>query len=420
MPLAEEIARVLQAAERPAVVAGTSCGSKSLIEAAANVAWALCKKGRSAALSLVVPECNSLGLAMTAGNGSLQDAVHAEPDTVIVLENDLYRHISRATIDALFGAAKHVIAIDHTINATTEKADVVLPSATFAESTGTLVNNEGRAQRFYTVFVPQGEMKEGWRWLQELMILAGRPLASQKVPVWENVDAIDDALACAIPIFRPIIEIAPPAGFRIVGEKIAREPHRYSGRTAMHANVSVHEPKPPNDPDSPLAFTMEGYPGELPPALIPHYWAPGWNSVQALNKFQEEVAGPLRGGDPGKRLGEPAQGKPWAYFETAPPAFAPHEREWLLVPIYHIFGSEELSVLAPGIAELMPKPYLGLNSRDAEQLRVTEGQEILVGNARLPVKLMPSLPGGVAGVPIGLPGMLAVETHIRVKLGGAT
>ena len=29
-------------------------------------------------------------------------------------------------------------------------------------------------------------------------------------------------------------------------------------------------------------------------------WAPGWNSVQAITKFQEEIGGPLRGGDPGR------------------------------------------------------------------------------------------------------------------------
>ncbi len=93
------------------------------------------------------------------------------------------------------------------------------------------------------------------------------------------------------------------------GQKIPREPHRYSGRTAMHANVSIHEPEQPHDPDTALAFSMEGYPGHPPPPLIPRFWAPGWNSIQALNKFQDEVGGPLSGGDPGERLIEPAPGE---------------------------------------------------------------------------------------------------------------
>ena len=73
----------------------------------------------------------------------------------------------------------------------------------------------------------------------------------------------------------------------------------------MHADTDVNEPMTPRDPDSPLGFSMEGYQGEPPSSLLTHYWAPGWNSVQAVNKFQEEVGGPLRGGDPGRRLIEP-------------------------------------------------------------------------------------------------------------------
>jgi NADH-quinone oxidoreductase subunit G len=43
--------------------------------------------------------------------------------------------------------------------------------------------------------------------------------------------------------------------------------------------VDVSELKPPGDPDSPLAFSMEGD-GEPPPsALIPRFWKAGWNSV---------------------------------------------------------------------------------------------------------------------------------------------
>ena len=53
-----------------------------------------------------------------------------------------------------------------------------------------------------------------------------------------------------MPIFQGLPEIAPPADFRVVGQKIPRQPARYSGRTAMWAHRNVHEPQPPEDPDS--------------------------------------------------------------------------------------------------------------------------------------------------------------------------
>ena len=96
-----------------------------------------------------------------------------------------------------------------------------------------------------------------------------------------------------MPVFAAVPEIAPPAGFRIVGQKVARQPHRNSGRTAVNANVDIHEPPPPADPDTPLAFSMEGYQGQPPSSLIPRFWAPGWNSVQSVNKFPKRSRWPV-------------------------------------------------------------------------------------------------------------------------------
>ena len=63
------------------------------------------------------------------------------------------------------------------------------------------------------------------------------------------------------------------------------EPHRYSGRTAILANINVHEPKPITDEESIFSTTMEGE-RQLPPSpLTPFYWWPGWNSEQALESL---------------------------------------------------------------------------------------------------------------------------------------
>ncbi|MGH7844412.1 MAG: NADH-quinone oxidoreductase subunit NuoG [Candidatus Binatia bacterium] len=420
--LAENIATALKQANRPLVVSGTSCGSEAVIQAATNVAWALCGKNRQAHLCFTVPECNSLGLSLMHGNelaAAFQAVRDGKADTVIVLENDLYRRADAAVVDALFDAAKHVVVLDHLAHATADKAEVVLPAATFAESDGTLVSNEGRAQRFYRVLPAAGEIKESWRWLADMMVAAGR----REARAWDNFDAIVDAVANGLPIFKPIAEIAPPAGFRIAGQKIARQPHRYSGRTSMSAKINVDEPKPPEDPDSPLAFSMEGYQGKPPSVLIPYYWAPGWNSVQSVNKFQTEVGGELRGGDPGKRLIEPsAAGKP-NYFGVIPAPFSPGDGRWLLLPIHHIFGSEELSMQSHNITELAPKPYLALNPEDARRLRIKDGQEVEVRlcgvKRRLPFKPLPGLPRGVAGVPAGLPQLQGVALPAWTNLGAA-
>ncbi len=421
--LAGHIARALREAKRPLVVSGTSCGILAMIQAAANTAWGLCRDGRSAHLCFAVAECNSLGLGLMGGGGleaAFQEVHDGRADTIIILENDLFRRQIPASVRAFLDSARHVAVIDHLLHETAARAEVVLPAGTFAESDGTLVSSEVRAQRFFQVFVPEGDVQESWRWLRELMLIAGRAEAA----AWHNLDDVLAACAKTIPAFQGILQAAPPADFRLAGERIPREPHRYSGRTAMLANISVHEPKPPDDPDSPLSFSMEGYPGEPPPALITHYWDPGWNSVQALNKFQEEVGGPLRGGDPGVRLLEATSGSKPSYFTGIPPAFERREGEWLIVPLHRIFGSEELSGLAPAVAERAAKPFLALHPEDATDLAIAPGERAelsLAGTSyRLPIGLDSTLPRGIAGLPAGLPGLTGIALPAWSKIWKAS
>ncbi len=401
--LASRIATALKGAERPLVISGVSCGREAVIQAAANVAWAMCTDNRRADLCFVVPECNSFGLALMGGesiNSTFEILVN-DASSVIVLENDLYRRADPATVDAALDAAKYVVAIDHLENATTTKADLILPAATFAESDGTFVNNEGRAQRFYQVLAPQDDIQESWRWLRDTVKATG----CEDAEPWSNLDDVDLALTSVLPVFAPILKIAPLANFRIVGQKIPRQPHRYSGRTAMLAQISVHEPKPPADPDSPLSFSMEGYEGEPPSSLIPRFWAPGWNSIQSLNKFQSEVGGSLYGGDPGQRLIEPAVAG-LKFFGEVPHAFERRSDEWLIVPLYHIFGSEELSVSSAGIAERVSQLYIAVNDDDATRLGVNDGEQVALylgeSTYSLRVKSRPAVPEGVAGLPVCL------------------
>lgn len=417
--LVSRIARSLMEAERPLVISGTGCGSESVIQAAANVACALREKGRKAELCYVMPECNSLGLGLMGPRGlneALGDVRTGKADTVIILENDLFRRMPADSAEELFRAAKHVIALDYLDTESTERSELVLPAGTFAESDGTFVNNEGRGQRFFQVFNPVESIRASWRWIVDVMSGMGRPEAAEL----SNLDDVIAAMAEAFPVFGDVPKIAPSADARDAGMKIARQPHRYSGRTGMLANVTVHEPKPPEDPDSPLAFSMEGYQEKPPAPLIPRFWSPGWNSVQSVNKFQAEINGPLMGGDPGLRLIEPSSAEQPAFFAAIPEAFTRRENEWRFVGLYHIFGSEELSGLSPGIAERAPSPYVAIAPDDATDLGMEQGGlvKVVIGGEtlQLPAKVIPGLPRGVAGLPVGLKGMPWIELPARGQL----
>jgi len=392
--LAEAIAGDLAEAKHPLVVAGVSQGSSALVQAAANVAFALCNEERTAGLAFLTPEVNTMGVAMMGGmdlDAARGRVAAGEADRIIILENDLYRRMQKEDADSLL-AVHQVIVLDYLDTTTSRRADLLLPTAAFAECSGTHVNYEGRAQRFFQVFEPGGDVLPAHRWLTEIATMGG-----------ENLDAITKSMAEKMPQFASIPTGVPLTDYRVAGMKIPRQSPRYSGRTAIHADRDVNVEKPHQDLDAPLSFSMEGFDGPPPAALIPRYWAPGWNSVQALNKFQQETGGPLRGGDPGQRLIERSARQDRAYFQNVPLGFCPEKESWLLVPIHHIFGSEPLSMLTPGVAGLAPQPYLALNAADVQRLGLAEGKTALLnGKISLPVKVLHSLPQGAAGLPAGL------------------
>jgi NADH-quinone oxidoreductase subunit G len=414
------IAAALQQAKRPVIISGTGCYNEALIRAAFDIAAALNTPEREARLAFVMPEANSMGLAMMNAAGFENAVLRATRENnimAIVLENDLYRNVPAHIADLFFNSCGHCIVFDTLNNATTQKADVLIPAATFAEGDGTLVNYEGRAQRFYQVFMPANKnIQESWKWLLKLQqVRTGN--TEEQVYHPEDVLAICEQL---MPQFAGVAASAPPRDFRINGQSMPREPHRYSGRTAMLANLAVSEPKPKQDDDSPFSFTMEGYSGKPPSPLIPFFWSPGWNSIQSVNKYQQEPGGALRNESAGTTLFEYKRNGSPVYFKDIPEPFIVRNEKWLLLPQYHVFGSEELSSYANGISELSPQPYIALSAADADQLGVVDGSllsiKVFEQTYELPVKTNTAIPDGVALIPAGLTGMSVMNWNSWIQI----
>ncbi len=393
-------AKALAAARRPVIISGTEARDPAMVQAAANIAWALKGQGADARLAIVASEANSYGAAMLGGGLSLAAALEGMKEGMngaraIVLENDLYRRAAADAIDA-----SGAIVLDVLETPTAEAASAVLPAASYAEQTGTSVNYEGRAQRFYQVFRPKDEVAPSWRWLSHLARALGRDAA------WDDFN--DLAAACANGAFAPLAEVAPPPDYRVEGQtKIPRQPHRYSGRTAMRADVNIHEPKTAVDEETPFSWSMEGQNlGQQDGATVPYVWTPGWNSNQSVFKFQQEVNGALAGGDPGVRLFETndsADGLAQRFRE--PPAKAPANDALVTARITHVFGGDELSAASPPIQERMPTAHALLNPADAKRLGIATGDGVRVQgwSASAAARIDADMPEGVVALAQGLP-----------------
>ncbi len=413
--LAKSIAEDLLASPKPLIVAGTGLYNASIIEAAANVAYALKDKSKDAGLVFIVPEANSMGLEMLTEN-HLEDALfkieQGNTDTTILLENDLYRLLDKNVVDNLFKKSKNTIAFNYLENETTQNCNYVVPAGTFAEADGTIISNEGRVQRFFASYSPRNEVMSSWKWLNEIK--------NNSTDSTNDLDEVINDLVNDFPELKAVKLAAPDANFREGTQKIPREPHRYSGRTAIHANENVSEVQSPKDPDSLLSFTMEGYPGKSQAAVIPFIWSPGWNSAQAINKYQVEMGGPLKGGDPGIRLFEVSENPGSTYFENIPNVFSPKEGEWTVLPLYHIFGSEELSAQSQALKTRVPAPYIALNINDAAKSGIIEGNSVIIRfndrQLQFPVNLKTGIAEGIIGLPKGLDATKGIQFPFLTKL----
>lgn len=416
--LAKEIAVTLIKADYPLLIAGASSRSIELIQACGQIHQALNRQrdgAKPVGLQLVFPESNSLGLALLSRHqheNSLDDAfavANHRPTRALILENDLYRRAPKARVDHFFDQLNETVVIDQLANPTSVHADLLLPATSFAESRATLVSNEGRAQVLYPVFPPPRDMAMSWQWLRRA---AGtdNPLAqlNDEAELLAQLAASDSVLA-------PLQALT---GKHNTVWSAPRMPHRYSGRTAMRAQLNAHEPQQPGDSGSSLAYTMEGVPvyrrvtdqnSGLPP--LSFAWYPGWNSNQSLHKFNQHRQGQI-----GREVSEarllPAQNRyrrDWVIPDdlTAVESGRASSPSLLIVPQPLAFGSEELSSTSDTIAARSVPPSLWLHPDDAQPLQIADGDRVAIQlngqDVGLQARLDPGQALGTARVADGMP-----------------
>lgn len=410
-------------AHKPLIISGTNSGSIELIGAAANIAQSLKNRGSNVGITFIVNDVNSMGIAMI-DNKNLDDALmllHNNRSTsfisVIVLENDLYRYANLNKIHKALKNVNYLIVLDHQKGLIQERANLILSSSSFAESDGTVINYEGRAQRFFRLYTPNQYyddvvILESWKWLYLIRDLYMGYV--RKKPL--NIDYVINSVVHCFPQLSGIKDAAPNASFRIYGQKVAQAPHRYSGRTSMYSNIDIHEPCIlPND-ETMFTPSMEGsYSNRSVHKQIPFAWAPGWNSPQAWNKFQNPLSESLYPEDPGVCLLQKKRSKTSNYtnkinwFTKIPDPFIRNKNDWLIAPYWHLFGSEYTSQRSEYIKKCMLDPYVMLNPLDAAKLGIKKDMFLKFRCADqilcLPIRLSINLPTFHIGLPIGLPGI---------------
>ena len=400
---AKEIAKTLLLAKRPLIITGTSHQHPELLEAGLRIALQLTNHKKSTRFYCATPQANSMAQALigtTYNTDPIQsltafiDRLKTDPPTtLLVMETDLYRYIPFQQLDPLLDNVQHIIVLDQLLTTTAQMADLLLPTPSFAESSGTWVNNEGRAQYAFSAMPAIQQRKQSWQWLQELTELH----QPEQILEWlaEN-NGNFSPLATLIDALEQLKQSDFP---------IARHSFRSTGRTALHADKDVKEYPPAQDELSPLVYSMEGV---IPIRQIQQeelvtaptgVWSPKWNSGQAINK-QLETSETNKPPFPDVKLFTVNISASTRVFPSPDslPKLKPIDPEGLIFEVAsksNIYADDELAAYSKPLQELAQKTNLDfvlINTNQAKVLKITTGDtvEIHGNNTSLSLKCQPS------------------------------
>lgn len=297
------LARSLSQAKMPLIITGLTLKSPELLIAIDELMACLSQKshGFSPELTIVAPECNSVGNLhfLSEHTLSIEQIINRcadsyadnseAPISLLILEQDLAQ-LSKAQSQELRQNCKTMIVLNHTSNELTQGADIVLPVACVSESNGHFVNFQGRLQRFASVHIPVTPIMENWHWLT----LLAKHLFSHQDVNFNNLRQLHSFFAKRGEPWALQVMTCQSQQEEHTSERVARQTPRASGRTAMTANQSVHEMKTylDNSYNDIFSYSMEGKDAGSSTDM-PYSWSPAWNSNQSIFQHQQKVNGEL-------------------------------------------------------------------------------------------------------------------------------
>ena len=365
----KNLLEVLKNAKRPLIVTGWSANNPALLAAASNLRKALAelkkepnKEQDQAMLCIVPPEANTLGLGLLTQHAGLsakqlEEKLASDKCNLLVLDHSKAAFAEQ--IAKLRPIANKIVRL--TQLGAPLGGELSLPISSFSESSGSQLNYQGLIQSHIPAAKPSGQCMPAWQWLVNIAKLKENAL--NKV---SDLGQLRQALA---DIYPQLTE----HWLKHHQSQLALQTPRASGRTAMLANQTVHEPKPFAESGAPYKQSMEGtQAGQNEEQPLAYSWSPGWNSNQSNHKFKDEYRGTELGEQSGLRCVTASQRNQWfkwqASWSKTPKA------KWQLLPLQKIFGSDSLSLHALPVAQLKASAQLVINTAQAQKLELQEGQ----------------------------------------------
>lgn len=146
--------------------------------------------------------CNSrgahdMGVRPEAGVDLIESAMAGKLKALCIMgEDPISRHRSSGAAQKALKKVDFIVVQDMFLTPTAVLANVVLPSASFAEREGTFTNMEGRVQRLHRAITPRGDARPDW----QIIALLEKRLAGQFK--YDCAEDIFKEIAATVPAYR--------------------------------------------------------------------------------------------------------------------------------------------------------------------------------------------------------------------------
>jgi predicted molibdopterin-dependent oxidoreductase YjgC len=370
-----------------------------------------------------VPLPETVGLGTT---GTLTEASEGRLQGLILLGADPLNDFPDRTLAkrGLDGAG-FVVAIDCFLTESSQRANVILPSATYAERPGTFTNLEGRIVRLGQKITPPGAAWSDWMIAVELAFRLGGDLGFDRVEgIWEEIERFAPShrgitghmlasMAARDGIVAPLDEAST----------LAAGAARSAGGPVTEAGSGVARAVPaPIDPMAdPGIASAEPHP--LPAAVLS---APEADPAGApAEEDRADVVEPAGVGDPVGGVPVAQAGTPLDGGADRPPLlrFAAHGAagpvpkldgySLRLVAARTLWDNGTLVQRSSSLAGLPPPLRLRVNPYDLDRLGVASGGQVRAISPRTSMVLEALADGGVprgsASLTFNLPGQGAAD-----------
>ncbi len=157
--MVDELVTAFNAARHPLVVASAAHADSGVVDAAFWLAKRASRMDRKCLLAYAFPAVNSVGTGLVHGDENPEmlwaDVHSGRIRALVVLErNAALDFDSVSAFESAASKLELLVAVDSFSHSTTQAAHAVLPCASHYQSFGTLLNYEGRAQKFDSLPVP--------------------------------------------------------------------------------------------------------------------------------------------------------------------------------------------------------------------------------------------------------------------------